>query len=55
MDDENKDIVTRLDAAIQNKYKFNPDKLAAWKSASRVERAPRKKKDGGDEPTPPAP
>lgn len=41
---QTKDIVTRLDAAIQNKYKNNPDKLAAWKSASRVERTPRKAK-----------
>jgi hypothetical protein len=35
-------IITRLDAAIQNKYSRDPDKLAAWKSASRTERAPRK-------------
>jgi hypothetical protein len=35
-------IITRLDAAIQNKYSRNPDKLAAWKSASRTERAPKK-------------
>jgi hypothetical protein len=41
---QTKNIVTRLDAAIQNKYKNNPDKLAAWNSASRVERAPRKPK-----------
>lgn len=31
-------IVTRLDAAIQNRYSRDPDKLAAWKSASRTER-----------------
>jgi hypothetical protein len=36
------DIITRLDAAIQNKYSRDPDKLAAWKSASRIERAPKK-------------
>ena len=41
---QTKDIVTRLDAAIQNKFKTNPDKLAAWKSASRVERTSRKAK-----------
>ena len=35
-------ILTRLDAAIQNKYSRNPDKLAAWKSASRTERAAKK-------------
>ena len=49
---QTKEIVTRLDAAIQNKYKSNPDKLAAWKSASRVERTPRKTK-AGDTPAPP--
>ena len=35
-------IVTRLDAVIQNKYSRDPDKLAAWRSASRTERAPKK-------------
>ena len=35
-------IITRLDAAIQNKYTRDPDKLAAWKSASRTERAAKK-------------
>jgi len=35
-------IVTRLDAAIQNKYSRDPDKLAAWKSASRTERSAKK-------------
>lgn len=35
-------IVTRLDAAIQNKYSRDPDKLAAWKSASRTERPAKK-------------
>ncbi len=35
-------IITRLDAAIQNKYSRDPDKLAAWKSASRTERAAKK-------------
>jgi hypothetical protein len=41
---EAKTIVTRLDAAFLNKYKSNPDKIAVWKSASRVERAPKKAK-----------
>ncbi len=36
------DIITRLDAAIQNKYRSNPDKLAAWRSASRTERTAKK-------------
>ncbi len=35
-------IVSRLDAALQNKYSRDPDKLAAWKSAARTERAPKK-------------
>ncbi len=35
-------IITRLDAAIQNKYSRDPDKLAAWKSASRTERPAKK-------------
>lgn len=35
-------IITRLDALIQNKYSRNPDKLAAWKSASHVQRAAKK-------------
>ncbi|MES2477370.1 MAG: hypothetical protein V4640_16405 [Verrucomicrobiota bacterium] len=35
-------IITRLDAAIQNKYRNDPDKLAAWKSASRTERPAKK-------------
>jgi hypothetical protein len=38
------DIVTRLDAAVRNKYKNNPDKLAAWKSASHLQRPARKPK-----------
>ena len=35
-------IITRLDAAIQNKYSRDPDKLTAWKSASRTERSAKK-------------
>ena len=35
-------IISRLDAAIQNKYIRDPDKLAAWKSASRTERPAKK-------------
>ena len=35
-------IITRLDAAIQNKYSRDPDKLGAWKSASRTERPAKK-------------
>jgi hypothetical protein len=35
-------IITRLDAAIQNKYSRDPDKLTAWKSACHTERAAKK-------------
>jgi hypothetical protein len=35
-------IITRLDAAVKNKFRDDPDKLAAWKSASHVERDPKK-------------
>lgn len=34
-----------LDPIVRNKYRNNPAKLAAWESASRVERAPKKKKE----------
>lgn len=44
-------IVRELDAIVNNKYRRNPATLAAWESASRVERVPRKKKT----PAPPAP
>lgn len=49
---EAKAIVTRLDAAFLNKYRSNPAKIAAWKAASRVERAPRKSDAPPVEPTP---
>ncbi|HEY0323056.1 MAG TPA: hypothetical protein VGC66_19020 [Pyrinomonadaceae bacterium] len=32
-----------LDPIVRNKYRTNPAKIAAWESASRVERAPRRK------------
>ena len=44
--------ITRLDALIRNKFARNPDKLAAWQSASHVERGP--KKASLPEATPPA-
>lgn len=37
--------VAELDAIMHNKYSGQPEKLAAWMSASHVERAPRHKKD----------
>ena len=45
-------VITRLDALMQNKYSRNPDKLAAWKSASHVERAAKKAAPAA--PAPPA-
>lgn len=38
--------ITRLDAIVRNKYADDPAQLAAWESARRVERAPRKAKSG---------
>ncbi len=32
-----------LDGVVQNKYNNDPGKLAAWISASHVEKAPKKK------------
>lgn len=43
-------IVRELDPIMRNIYENNPGKLAAWLSASRVERAPRR-----TPPTPPTP
>lgn len=48
--------VQELDAILKNKYARNPSKLAAWHSASRVERAPQRNKTSNvvpkDTPTP---
>lgn len=44
-------LVRELDAIVRNKYRGDRATLAAWESASRVERLPRKKKT----PAPPAP
>lgn len=35
-----------LNAIMHNKYNRTPEKLRAWESASRLERAPEKKKEG---------
>lgn len=48
--DQAQAVVTRLDAAIKNKYARVPEKLAAWRTASRTARASRPTK-----PTPPPP
>jgi len=39
-----KDEVIELDAIMHNKYARQPEKLRAWHSASRVERAPQREK-----------
>jgi hypothetical protein len=36
-------VVTRLKAIVENKYTDNPAKLAAWRSACKVEKADKKK------------
>jgi hypothetical protein len=38
-----KSMEYEFDAIVQNKYADNPGKLAAWISASHVEKAPKKK------------
>jgi hypothetical protein len=45
-----KEAVRDLDQIVSNKYKKNPTKLAAWKSASHTERAPRASKKDMDAP-----
>lgn len=47
--------VRELDPIMRNIFDDNPGKLAAWLSASRVERAPRRAAQPVAPPTPPAP
>jgi hypothetical protein len=47
-------VITRLDAAVKNKYARDPEKLAAWKSASHTER-PDKKAKSQETPAPATP
>lgn len=47
-------VITRLDAAVKNKYARDPEKLAAWKSASHTVK-PEKRLQPPVKPTPPAP
>jgi hypothetical protein len=50
--------VQELDAIMNNKYSRQPEKLRAWQSASRVERAPQREKkpaSGTGGATPPKP
>ena len=44
-------LVRELDAIVSNKYRRDPATLAAWESASRVEKLPRKKKPPTSTPT----
>ncbi len=47
--------VQELDAILKNKYTRNAPKLAAWQSASRVERAPQRSRTPITPPSPPTP
>jgi len=49
------EVVERLDAIVRNKYRDNPARLSEWESASRLERAPRRKPEDDDEPPQPPP
>jgi hypothetical protein len=46
------DTVERLEVVVGNKYRDDPARLAAWESATHLERAPRAKRNG-ETPTPP--
>jgi hypothetical protein len=46
-------IVRQLDAIVRNKYADDPAQLAAWESASHIERSPRRAKPTEQPPTPP--
>lgn len=48
------EAVESLDTVVTNKFRDDPAKLAAWKSASRLERAPRSKPKGDGNGPPPA-
>lgn len=47
------EVIESLDTVVTNKYRDDPAKLAAWKSASRVERGPRSKPADEEAPPPP--
>lgn len=49
-----REIIQRLDAAFMNKYRNDSATIAAWKSASRVERAPKRQKESAPPPANPA-
>lgn len=50
--DRGVDIVRRLDAVVRNKFRDDQAMLAAWESASRTERAPRRQVTPLPPPTP---
>ncbi|GAA5482594.1 hypothetical protein [Haloferula sargassicola] len=45
-------LVSRLDSIMKNKFASQPEVLAAWKSASRVERSPKRKPQDPPAPAP---
>lgn len=49
-----KELIERLDIIVRNKYANDLAKLAAWKSARRLEHPPHSKRDGGNNAPPPA-
>jgi hypothetical protein len=46
---------TRLDAYVRNHFRNNPEMLAAWKHARRIEKAPRRSDEATTPPAPSAP
>ncbi|HJR05797.1 MAG TPA: hypothetical protein VJ842_00770 [Pyrinomonadaceae bacterium] len=51
--DRGADAVRQLDAVVRNKFRDDPATLAAWTSASHVERAPRRRQLDTPQPPPP--
>jgi hypothetical protein len=49
------DTIERLDPLVTNKYANDPAKLAAWRSAKRLEQAPRHQPEDDDDTPPPPP
>ena|SRR5215213_9380048 len=47
------ELVERLEVVVRNKYRGDPARLAAWESASHLERAPRAKRNGDAPQAPP--
>lgn len=49
--DRGEQDLERFDTAVRNKYRDDPPTIAAWESASRLERGPRKKSKDESQPT----